>query len=726
MDQRRREDWHSIGLSGGGAIYTPAISPHDPDLIIVSCDMGGAYRSVNGGRTWQMIHHAYFTGSTRCSPVFHPVDPDVVYAVDGARGDLRVSRDRGETWSPIGEGIPGGLMRLAIEPGDGDFMLASTDEGVYWSVDAGRRWDRSEGVKGSGVGFHIGRTSPPGRRRCFAATEQGIFRSDDDGATWEQIGEGLPQQKLLAFVGASDGEGNECVLYCSVEPADIDGRYIGGVYRSKDFGLTWRTTMGSGIETDTINLGRGRKRLPAYPFLLAVDARPLIVYAARQHLPQVFRSDDGGDSWRPLLFYLPRMKGYNVEPNYITAEMGGWPGVLCGAAANPLDPEQVIATEGMWCAMTRDGGTTWRTLHTRRAEGQGPVPGRRQSWVNTGLSVAVAWHYYVDPFEAKRHYINYTDLGYASSTDAGRTWRWHWGQPLRNTTYELAFDPESPGKMWMAVADQQEVPTYNVISGRHYKPNAGGGVGVSEDFGVTWKDSSQGLPGKSVTSIVVDPRSPKAARVLYASVFEGGVFKSADGGNTWTSKSEGLGGPDRNMRACRLALHPDGTLFVLVTALAKASRSCRTGTGLYRSCDGANTWEWVNRSQPLQWPLDFDVDPRNSRIFYLGAGDLSGLTDGGLYGTSDGGQTWRRMARNGPETFGATVHPTRPGWVYMTLCEAAPGPGLWLSKDGGETWKPFLGLPFRNILRVHFDPVDDAIIYVTTFGGGVFRGPAEE
>jgi hypothetical protein len=62
----------------------------------------------------------------------------------------------------------------------------------------------------------------------------------------------------------------------------------------------------------------------------------------------------------------------------------------------------------------------------------------------------------------------------------------------------------------------------------------------------------------------------------------------------------------------------------------------------------------------------------------------------------------------------------------MTLCEAAPGPGLWLSKDGGETWKPFLGLPFRNILRVHFDPVDDAIIYVTTFGGGVFRGPAEE
>ena len=61
----------------------------------------------------------------------------------------------------------------------------------------------------------------------------------------------------------------------------------------------------------------------------------------------------------------------------------------------------------------------------------------------------------------------------------------------------------------------------------------------------------------------------------------------------------------------------------------------------------------------------------------------------------------------------------------MTLTEGAPGPGLWLSQDDGRSWKP-MGLPFANAQRVCFDPADPSVIYVTTFGGSVWRGPAEE
>ena len=82
--------------------------------------------------------------------------------------------------------------------------------------------------------------------------------------------------------------------------------------------------------------------------------------------------------------------------------------------------------------------------------------------------------------------------------------------------------------------------------------------------------------------------------------------------------------------------------------------------------------------------------------------------------------------RKGPETFGATINPVRPDWVYLCLTEGAPGPGLWLSKDQGETWEPMRGLPFRNAMRVEFDPDDDSIIYVCTFGGSVWKGPAFE
>ena len=61
----------------------------------------------------------------------------------------------------------------------------------------------------------------------------------------------------------------------------------------------------------------------------------------------------------------------------------------------------------------------------------------------------------------------------------------------------------------------------------------------------------------------------------------------------------------------------------------------------------------------------------------------------------------------------------------MTLTEDAPGAGLWLSKDGGGSWRAFDELPFANIQRVAFDPGDEGRIHVTTFGGSAWRGPAE-
>ena len=60
----------------------------------------------------------------------------------------------------------------------------------------------------------------------------------------------------------------------------------------------------------------------------------------------------------------------------------------------------------------------------------------------------------------------------------------------------------------------------------------------------------------------------------------------------------------------------------------------------------------------------------------------------------------------------------------MTLTEGAPGPGLWLSKNGGKTFEPIDGIPFRNVQRICFPPCDPDRIYVTTFGGSVWRGPA--
>jgi hypothetical protein len=59
----------------------------------------------------------------------------------------------------------------------------------------------------------------------------------------------------------------------------------------------------------------------------------------------------------------------------------------------------------------------------------------------------------------------------------------------------------------------------------------------------------------------------------------------------------------------------------------------------------------------------------------------------------------------------------------MTITEGAPGAGLWLTRNNGQTWKAFNDLPFSNIQRVVFDPSNDTLMYITTFGGSVWRGP---
>jgi photosystem II stability/assembly factor-like uncharacterized protein len=236
---------------------------------------------------------------------------------------------------------------------------------------------------------------------------------------------------------------------------------------------------------------------------------------------------------------------------------------------------------------------------------------------------------------------------------------------------------------------------------------------------------AQGIPLHAVTSVVIDPRSPKNARTLYAGVFLEGVYKSTDDGKTWTPKKNGLGSPE-NLRVSRVILHRDGTLFAMVCAMrpARGKPLSAEGVGLYRSRDGAETWEKVNASQLFLYPKDFAVHPQNSNIILVGTCDATwNDKTGGLYHTTDGGTTWQRLGREGPQTFGGYFHPKHEGWIYMTLTEGAPGAGLWLSRDDGQTWQPLEGLPFSNVQRVAFDPSDEGRMYVTTFGGSIWHGP---
>jgi hypothetical protein len=726
--------WEPVGLSGGGGMFTPAISPADSNLMMINCDMSAAYLSEDGGRNWRMVHQAQLRSDTRCRPAFHPVDRDVIFASSGGR--LRVSHDRGRTFVPIGD-LKGALEgEIAIDREKPQGMLVGTSDGRCWrSQDAGVTWESCAGPEGRIIGFHFGKVAE--RTMLFAATERGIWRSEDGGRTWQETTTGLPWKKIQGFAGGTDLGKQRMMLYCSVESRDETGVFRGGIYRSHDGGDSWEWSMGRGLNTETKKADEwAYGSISQYHQLLTSDANPLIVYALNTgtgfhppHFDTVYRSDDGGLTWRATYFMDPRFDRYNVAYDYVTASAGkSFKGgeTPFGVAICNTDPERVLLVRNE-CHVTHDGGRSWFCGSTYPAPGQVAKPGC--AWACNGLVVTTTWHYYVDPFENNRHYIAYTDLGWARSVDGGQNWIWwdpkSWA-PWRNTCYELAFDPEIPGKFWGAFSDVHDIPNDNIISGRHGN-RLPGGVCLSLDFGASWKPTSAGLPPKAVTSVVVDPRSAKGSRTLYAGVFEEGVYKSTDDGKSWVVKKNGLGA-SQNLRASRVVLHPDGSLFAMICAKREAPGNplLKEGVGLYRSRDGAETWEKINASRLWLYPKDFSVDPHNSRRILVGACDASWEDkEGGLYLTEDGGGTWRCIGREGPQTFGGYFHPSKEGWIYMTLTEDAPGAGLWLSKDSGRSWLPFADLPFANIQRVEFDRTDKSVIRVTTFGGSVWRGAIE-
>ena len=732
---RAEVPWQPVGLGGSGGLFALAVSPVDPALMMVNCDMSAAYISHDAGRNWRMIHHSMLHGCTHCCPVFHPTVRDRIYAVHGGNGEIRVSADAGITWRPLLNKRPpwrNPIQLLYVAPDDPDRLFVGAGEEVYVSPEGGATWKRCQGIKGKVVGIMANRaavSSATGKKFTFIATSEGIFRSQDLSQDYELCGTGLPQGTVTSFSGGARGK--VLRLYATVECSLVQGQLTGGVFCSNDAGAAWRSCMERGLNVQTKRTSPyALGDLPQYRFIATTDKNPLRVYVycgGTSYWPPnhstVYRSDDGGMTWTAVLFSDPRFAQknlYNVTDDYVSRKWGqreqGPPRSMVVSGG---DPDVVAMCTSAWLFRTGNGGKSSRDCKTGPAT-KGDVGG--EAWACNGLVVTSTWNYSIDPHESRRHYICYTDIGFARSLDAGKTWIWSGlALPWHNTVYELAFDPDVPGRIWAAGSNTHDIPNNNVIGGGH-RVIMQGGVAVSNDFGISWKKLN--LPEAPCLSVVLDPTSPPDRRVLYASLFEKGVYKSTDGGKTWAVANRGLGHPE-NMRCCKLYRSQDGTLFVLITAKKKADGTFTlNGVGLYRSVDAGATWSKITSTLALRWLKDFTVKPDDSRTILLSAADVRRSTgEAGLYRTTDGGQTWTKLVQKGREHFGAFYHPNHPGWIFLTLTEDARGAGLFLSRDNGATWEPFSTLPFSNIQRVAFDPARPQEIILTTFGSSILRRP---
>ncbi len=769
LDTASRKDdrWLILGSGGGGCVHTLTVNPHRPATMVVSCDMTAGYITHNGGKSWREFN----LKSRQYAYAFDPHDPDTLWV--GTSGLFR-SRDNGSTWQLVfpnpaklkGETRLGDECRHSFIPGDNwpgrnihaitvdpvrdgqvfigikkmgppepfDFQRPVEREGilVYATEDDGLTW--REAAELDAVDIYlivIDPASPVEARRLLVFTEKSIFRVD----TAAGAASPLPLPENVRFLNhaaaAVNPENGDTVFYLDAF-VELPGSQAGStILRSRDLGQTW----------DDLAPGIAALHPAGQPWITQIsacgaDARS--VWTVLERFPDretdgspidrygILHSTDSGQTWRWVVRHDDFHDPDNREFGWAERDYGAKWGDLTGdhqispkgrfcwdVVASPVDPDTCYTMDFSTIYATHDGGQTWQQLVTNlHADG---------SASSRGIDVLGVYGVIFDPFNPQHIALPVTDAGIFHSLNSGRTW-WHdlQGVPREwiNTCYWMVFDPEVKGRAWSAWSAMHDIPRLKMFREEFFARDRGG-ICRSDDGLQSWSPSAKGLPEHALcTHLVLDPASPAGRRTLYAAVFNGGVYKSTDDGATWTRRSNGI--DPRNPFAWRLALLPDGMLYLVVVKNRLLGREC-TGA-VYKSTNSAETWEPVSLPVGVDFPNDLTFDP--SGRLYLSCwprSDGDRNIAGGAYASDDGGRTWDPVFDPAAHVYTVTVDPANQSVLYLSTFDAA----LYRSIDRGRTWKPLAGFDFQWGYRPVPDPHHPGMLYLTTFGSSVWYGPAE-
>lgn len=722
--------WRCVGpVVQGGRLVDIAVSPEDPYTFYVAYASGGLWRTTNNGADFEPLTDS-LPSIVIGDFALDPNDPQVLWVGGGENNSSRSSYsglgmfrsvDGGASWEHRGLGDSDRIGRIWIDPRDSDRLVVavlgalyttSGQRGVYLSEDAGEHWQRVLEGEGDWTGFVDLVADPTNPDVLYASSWErsrrpwdfveggdgsGVFKSIDSGHTWSRLGGGFPMNDEVGRIGLDVCLSQPSTLYAYVdnqeplpeEEWDLgdsavtpkrlrnmskeeflrqDPEAVEDFVRNYDFHpeVTAESLM-EDVRNDEITIEDILDHLQdANANLFNVD----IVGA------QVWRSDDGGESWHKTheeyIHELGYSYGYyfgqirvapdNPDRVYIMgvpilrSDDGGatWESIQqrdvhVDYQAMWIDPEnsdRVLLGNDGGLAMSHDGGKTWLVLnnnpvgqfYTIQVDNADPYNiygglqdnGTYKGSSNSKPNVTGPWQHInggdgfyvqIDPRDDKTTYAGF-QFGYYTRIDAeGKR---HRVRP-RNRIKEpaLRYNWQTP-----VILSPHNADIVYFGSNKLYR---------SMDQGKKWKaisadlsrsDERGDVPFATITT--VDESSDDFGLII-AGTDDGKVWVTNDGGVEWEDRSGGLP-KNRWVNRVLVSRHDRDVMY----ATLNGYRDDDMKAYVYRSTKLGEDWKAIHNGLPAEPVNVIREDPTSADILYVG-------TDRGVYITTDGGGSWSAL-----------------------------------------------------------------------------------
>ncbi len=659
---------------------------------------------------WRMIGPHRASRSKAIAGI--PDQPHTFY-MGVVNGGVWKTTDAGRTWTPIFDDQPtGSIGSIAVAPSNAEVIYVGTGEGqqrpdlatgdgMYKSTDGGRTWTHL-GLRDTHQIAHI-IVDPRNPDRLFVAAlghpygpneERGIFRSTDGGRTFQKV---LYKDENSGGSDVAFDPGNADILYATLwearqgpwENAAFNGPGS-GVYKSIDGGNSWRP-LTKGLPTwEDDRVGRiGITIAPSLPSRLfaTVEARSTA---------GIYRSDDAGESWYRI----------NSDPRVVAR-----PNDACEVRVHPTNPDIVyVPTIVAW--KSTDGGKTFTAF--RGAPGGDDY---QKIWINPRMPDVM---------------IMSSDQGVIVTLNGGESWSSWYNQPTA-AFYHVTTDNSFP---YRVCSGQQESGSVCIssrgddgqITFREWHPVAVEEYGyvapdpLNPDIVYGGKVSRYDRRSGQVQNVAPKPLrsadyrvvrtmpvlfSPLNPRKLY---FASNVlWQTTNGGGMWEQISPDLTrktwevpanvGKYRGSEAA--APERRGVIYTIAPSF-KDENTIWVGTDdglIHVTRDGGKTWSDVTPAALVPWAkvsiMDashFDVNTAYAAINTFRLDDLRAH----IYRTRDGGKTWQHVTAGIPD--GGIINVVREDPQRRGLLFAGSERSVYVSFDDGDHWQSLrLNMPATSI-----------------------------